>query len=161
MKKINFFSLLVICSFVILQLKAQESVNTAGGEANGSGGSVSYSVGQVVYTSNDGATGSVSQGVQQTYEITEVSSVQEATGINLTASAYPNPTTDYLLLNVEAREIFEYTAKLFDINGSMVGSEEISTRETKIDMRKLKQGLYLLKVIQDDKEIKIFKIIKN
>jgi hypothetical protein len=50
-------------------LKAQESINAAGGNTTGSGGSASYSVGQVVYTTNTGTNGSVAQGVQQAYEI--------------------------------------------------------------------------------------------
>ena len=32
---------------------AQESVVSSGGDASGSGGSVAYSLGQVVYTAND------------------------------------------------------------------------------------------------------------
>ena len=49
--------------------QAQESANASGGDASGSGGTVAYSVGQVVYTTNTDASGTVSQGVQQPYEI--------------------------------------------------------------------------------------------
>jgi len=38
-------------------LQAQQATTTAGGEAGGSGGSASYTVGQVVYTSNVGTNG--------------------------------------------------------------------------------------------------------
>ena len=64
-------------------LQAQTSVNATGGDASGSGGSVSYSVGQVVYTTNTGTSGSVAQGVQQPYEISVVTAIEEAKGINL------------------------------------------------------------------------------
>ena len=50
-------------------VQAQESVNASGGNAIGSGGTVAYSIGQVVYTANTDASGTVSQGAQQTYEI--------------------------------------------------------------------------------------------
>lgn len=51
---------------------AQESVNAAGGDAMGMGGTASYSVGQVVYTTigADGTT--VAQGVQQAFQQPEV-----------------------------------------------------------------------------------------
>jgi hypothetical protein len=49
--------------------QAQESANVSGGDATGSGGTVAYSVGQVVYTTNTGSTGSVAQGVQHAFEI--------------------------------------------------------------------------------------------
>ena len=63
-------------------LQAQESVNATGGNASGSGGSASYSVGQVVYTNNTGTSGSVAQGVQQPFEISVVTGIEEAKGIN-------------------------------------------------------------------------------
>ena len=47
--------------FVLLGLgglHAQENPTAAGGEATGTGGTSSYSVGQVVYTTNTGANGS-------------------------------------------------------------------------------------------------------
>ncbi len=75
-------------------LQAQTSVNATGTNASGSGGTVSYSVGQVVYTTNTGASGSVAQGVQQPFEISIVTGIEEAKGINLSVSAYPNPTTE-------------------------------------------------------------------
>ncbi|MGI6479934.1 MAG: hypothetical protein ACOX0M_10915 [Salinivirgaceae bacterium] len=82
-------------------LQAQTSVNATGGDASGSGGSVSYSVGQVAYQTHTGTSGSVSEGVQQPFEISVVTGIEEAKGINLSVSAYPNPTTDYLTLEVE------------------------------------------------------------
>lgn len=53
-------------------LQAQTSVNATDGDVSGSGGSVSYSVGQVVYTTHTGTSGSVAEGVQQPYEISVV-----------------------------------------------------------------------------------------
>ena len=48
---------------------AQESANASGGNATGSGGTLAYSIGQIVFTTNTGSTGSVAQGVQHGYEI--------------------------------------------------------------------------------------------
>jgi hypothetical protein len=53
-------------------LHAQESPTSTGGDATGAGGSSSYSVGQVVYTTATGINGSVAQGVQQAYEISVI-----------------------------------------------------------------------------------------
>jgi hypothetical protein len=94
MKKLAFLIVILFLGFSITGLHAQESVNTAGGNASGSGGSVSYSVGQIVYTTNTGDNGTVAQGVQQAYEISAVTGIEEANNISLIVSAYPNPTTD-------------------------------------------------------------------
>jgi len=49
--------------------QAQESTNASGGDAIGSGGSVGYSIGQLLYTTSTGSNGRVAQGVQHAYEI--------------------------------------------------------------------------------------------
>lgn len=63
--KIVQVSTILLLGLGLTSLHAQESVNTTGGNASGSGGSASYSVGQVVYTSNTETSGSVAQGVLQ------------------------------------------------------------------------------------------------
>ena len=50
-------------------LQAQEAITASGGNASGSNGTVSYSVGQVAYTTISGVNGIVPIGVQQTYTI--------------------------------------------------------------------------------------------
>ncbi|MCB0649678.1 MAG: hypothetical protein KDC85_00225 [Saprospiraceae bacterium] len=61
--KFNMVAFFILCFFGGLQ--SQQSLHHAtGGDASGSGGSVSYTVGHPVYTTHDGAGGSVAQGVQ-------------------------------------------------------------------------------------------------
>jgi hypothetical protein len=142
-------------------LQAQESVNATGGDATGSGGSASYSVGQVVYTTNTGTSGSVAQGVQQPYEISVVTGLEEAKGITLSVTAYPNPTTDFLQLKVESEKLKDLSFQLYDMNGKLLQSEKIIGNQTSIVMSNLVPANYFVKVIQGNKEVKTFKIIKN
>ena len=79
--------------------EAHASVNATGGNANSANGSVSYSVGQVFYTTAFSTNGSISEGVQQPFEISVLSDLISST--------------------------------------------------------------YFLKVTKDNKEVKLFKIIKN
>jgi len=142
-------------------LQAQTSVNATGTNASGSGGTVSYSVGQVVYTTNTGASGSVAQGVQQPFEISVVTGLEEAKGINLSVTAYPNPTTDYLTLSISEFEISNLTYQLYDISGKLLQSEKITGNQTNIVMSNLVPANYFVKVIAGNQLIKEFKIIKN
>ena len=142
-------------------LQAQTSVNATGGDALGSGGSASYSVGQVVYTTNTGTNGSVAQGVQQAFEISVVTGLEEAKGINLSVSAYPNPTTDYLTLEVKDVELLNLHFQMYDMNGKLLQNEKITGNQTSIVMSNLVPATYFVKVIQGNKEVKTFKIIKN
>ena len=144
-----------------ISINAQEAVVTTGGDVSSSAGSVSYSVGQVVYTTSTGTNGSVAQGVQQPYEISVVTAIAEAKGINLSMSVYPNPTTNRLTLKVSEYESDNLSYHLFDVTGKLVKMKKVTDPETQIIMQDMKPGVYFLKVIDDDKEIKTFKVIKK
>ena len=145
-------------------IQAQEihsTIPATGGNASGSGGTVSYSVGQIVYMNNTGTNGSVSQGVQQPYEISIVTELEEKQGINLYITAFPNPTTDYLTLRTVNFDNKNLSFHLYDINGKMMQESKINVYETKISMTDLPPAIYFLKVTENQKEVKTFKIVKN
>ena len=142
-------------------LQAQETIPATGGNASGSGGSASYSVGQVIYTTNTGTNGSVAQGVQQPFEISEVTGIEQAKGINLNCSAYPNPTTDFLMLKVENYDKENLSYQLYDISGKLLENKKVTGTETSIVMSNLVPATYFVKVTEGNKEVKTFKIIKN
>ena len=142
-------------------IQAQDVINTSGGNATGNGGSASYSVGQVVYTTYTSTNGSVAQGVQQPFEISVVTGLEEANGINLQCSAYPNPTTDYLTLEVKDFNLSSLTFQLFDMSGKLLETIKIAGNQTSIVMSNLLPATYFLKITDNKKEIKTFKIIKT
>jgi hypothetical protein len=76
-------SALLLSGLGLTGLQAQEVIPAVGGNASGSGGSVSYSVGQVAYQTHTGTNGSVVEGVQQPYEISVLTAIEEAKNINL------------------------------------------------------------------------------
>jgi len=141
-------------------LHAQEAVLATGGEASGSGGTVSYSVGQVVYTTNTGANGSVASGVQQPYEITIITGI-ELPEINLELSAFPNPTTDFLNLKIGNYEHEKLSYQLYDMQGKLLEDKDIVESGTTIKMQSLPTSTYFLQVTDMQKIVKTFKIIKN
>ena len=154
---------IVSISFLLLSiggLHAQESSTAAGGEATGTGGTVSYSVGQVVYTTATGTNGSISQGVQQPYEIYVTTGVNQ-TAINLEMTVYPNPTTNYLTLKVENEQIESLTYQVIDLQGKVIENKKVTADNTTIKMEALPKATYFLKVTDNNKTVKTFKIIKN
>ena len=159
-KRLKLSAILLLVSGLTV-LHAQESINASGGDALGSGGSVSYSAGQVFYSTTTGTNGSVAQGVQQPYEISTITAIEDAKGISLSISAYPNPATDYLTLEVLDFELSNLHLKLYDISGRLLHSEEIVSNQTSIVMSNLVPATYFVKVIQANKEVKVFKILKT
>ena len=67
-----------------------------------------------------GAKGSVAQGVQQPFEISVITGLEEAQGINLSVRAYPNPTTDYLTLSISEFDISNLLYQLYDMQGKLL-----------------------------------------
>ena len=163
--KIKISTIILISILALTGLQAQEAIPTTGGEASGDGGSASYSIGQVVYTTNVGTNeNSVAQGVQQPYEISVVTEIEEAKDISLSISAYPNPTSNYLTVKVDAStslSIQSLKYKLYDINGKLLQTVKATGQETKIQTNNLAPASYFVKVIAEGKEIKTFKIVKQ
>ena len=160
MQYMNKFLALILFSFGFVGLHAQQNFTGAGGEASGLTGTASYSMGQLVYTTNTGTTGTVLQGVQQPYEI-YVTSVNDIKDVSLICSTYPNPTSNILTLVVKNSEIKDCLYQLWDINGKQILNNTIENAETQIPMNMLLAGIYFLKVYNKNEEIKTFKIIKN
>ena len=147
--------------FGLTGVHAQEVITTTGGDATGSGGSSSYSIGQVIYTTNTGSNGSVAQGVQQPYEISVVVGLEDAAGIDLSISAYPNPTMDFLTLKIEDFSSTSLSYQLYDLNGKKMDGKDITDGITTIEMVNYPPASYFLKVMNNQTEVKIYKIIKN
>ena len=145
--------------FAACSIQAQQTIPTSGGEATGSGGSSSYSVGQLVYTTNTGS-GTVSQGVQQSFELFTLSN-PELTTVNVTALTYPNPTSDYVVLAISDASITDLSYAIYDIQGKAVAKGLVVQSNTQIGMQDLAIGTYVLKVNQNNAELKTFKIIKK
>ena len=161
MKKFN-VTLVAFCLLGFgIAIRAQNAIPASGGNATGSGGSVSYTVGQVVYTKYTGTNGSVAQGVQQPYEISVVTGIAETKDISLEIEVYPNPATDFVKLKIENYEVKNLKYQLYDINGSLIKDNKVEGNETNIPMQNLLPATYFLKVTDNNKVIKTFKIIKN
>jgi len=155
--KLSFMLLFGICLNV---LYAQQVISANGGNASGNGSSVSYSVGQIVCTTYTGTNGSLSQGVQQPYEIS-ITRGAEQKDINLYYSVYPNPTTDFLILRVISLDFSAYAFELIDVNGRIIRSKKMVASEITISMNGLMPNTYILKISTKNKEVKSFKIIKK
>ncbi len=158
------FLLKILIAFCLFgygtSLKAQSAILPAGGNGSGPGGTISYSAGQIVFNSIQGSTGTVTQGVQQPYEIMVVTGVEEASGITLEISVYPNPATDFLKLIIQNYETGNLRFQLYDINGISLRNSKIESGETSITMSNLASGTYFLKITDKNLPVKTFKIIK-
>lgn len=153
----NLFTTIAMVLAMAVASFAQSTVATAGGEAT-SDGSMSFTIGQTVYTSVSGEGGTLSQGVQQAYVITA------ETGIDLVEiqlRAFPNPTNDVLNLMVDGGDYKKVTYALYNNSSKLMTKGMVSGSEAQISMATYKAGVYFLDVKAEGKTVKRFKIIKN
>lgn len=142
-------------------LSGQVAISSLGGDASSTGGAISFTVGQVVYTAQSAITGNIIQGVQQPYEIIVVSEEEIHYDIQLLATIYPNPVNETLSLRIDNSKATKLTYRLYDLNGRPIENKSIVSDITKIEMTKFISGSYFLKIYDDTKEVKTFKIIKK
>ena len=155
----SLFFLSFLLSFSMNAQTSHQVLSATGGDATGSGGTVAFSVGQIVYTTSTGTTGSVAQGVEQAYEISSVG-IKE-TALNISLSVFPNPTSDFLTLKVQDYNNEALSYNLLDEQGKLVLNEQIITQDTQVAMSTLARGAYFINIVQANKKIQTFKIIKN
>jgi hypothetical protein len=153
---------IVAILFSGILLTAQEAILSTGADVSGSGGSVSYSTGQVFFKTHPGTNDySIAEGVQQPYEISVVTGFEEADEINLMYMAFPNPSTDILKLKVVNYENNNLSFHLYTMNGELLENKKLTGNITTISVAHLSSATYFLTVIENQKRIKTFKIIKN
>lgn len=159
--QLKFSVTLLLLGLGLTLTQAQEVIIATGGNSSSTGGSVSYSVGQATYATSAGSNGSVSEGIQQPYEISIVTELETAKNITLSIAAYPNPTIDYLTLEVKDMDYLTLTYQLYDMQGKLLQNKKITSHQTNITMSNLVPATYFIKVIQNNQEIKTIKIIKH
>lgn len=137
-------------------LIAQQNTVSSGGDATGSGGSVSFSIGQVDYNHASSSSGEVNQGVQQPYELFLVS-LEEALAEAI--SVFPNPFTNQLILRVSEANGYHY--RLLDASGRLVLEGNCQGTETAVDVSQLQSGNYQFTLFNASQQVLVYKLIKN
>ncbi len=155
-----FLSVLLSC-FITTVAQGQSTTSASGGNSTGSGGSVSYTVGQFVYSTNSSSSGSVAQGVQQPYEISIVTAINTNSEITLDYKVYPNPTGGIFKLVIKPFRDDNIRFSLYDLNGILLQDKKIENEEVEISLESYPASVFFLKVLKENMEVKVFKIIKR
>ena len=164
MKKINLGVALAL--LLGLSAHAQTAISSSGGQASGSGGTVDYTAGQTTYNSYVGSSGSISQGVQQWFNVSIITiDHPNMEAVSLSAVAYPNPVSYQLQLDVAISDGQNLSYSLYDLNGKCLQQASITDAKSIIDMSAYTEGVYLMKVVNitnaQQSQFKTFTITKN
>ena len=156
MQTITIFSLAL--ALIPGVLVAQQDVVAAGGNGSSSGGSISYSIGQVVYTNESNAVGSINHGVQQPYSITPIH-VEEALK-EMEVSLYPNPTRDHVLISLpELRR--GLTISVFDMQGALIEEKPMQSQQTLLFVQEWPAAQYIIRICDQSQNCSEYKLVKQ
>ena len=141
----------------------QDAVPAAGGDASGSGGSVSFSFGQLIYNTYVGSSGSVVEGMQQPFEISLITGMEGIQISGLSLSLYPNPANDLLTAELKhARGAGQLiTLEVFDAYGKRMHVFTLVEGLTTLTISDLTPGLYFIRAFDGIQSIQTYKLIKQ
>jgi hypothetical protein len=157
-RKVYFF--ILIFSFALGSLQAQQVISSAGASATGVGVQLSWTVGEPVIETFTGTSAILTQGFHQS-KLT-VTAIDPKLFPELDLSIYPNPVSTSLRLEISGDRLQNLTYRLYNIEGKTILTKVIETSPELIKMDLFTSGTYLLKVFRDDNTpLKTFKVIKE
>lgn len=149
MKAISFLWL-VFC--LAQPAHAQQAIVTTGGDLYTTSGSVAYSVGQVAFTSPANEVGSISQGVQQPFQLSIVG-ISELHWVSM-FELYPNPANQNLYLHATGSEqtmkLSAFQARIFDMLGNLVATQKLQDDVNMISVSALPTATYFIQIWQEN-----------
>lgn len=154
----QYFLIFCFLFWVIADFYAQQGIVASGGDDIGVGGYMSLSIGQIDYLTVTGS-GEVftTEGLQQPYEILTI----EETENDPIITVYPNLSSDFVFLSVLNMNFENMTFALYDVQGKLIEKQKVVDSRTSISLIDFAKAIYLIRVFNNDNEVKSFKIIKN
>jgi hypothetical protein len=141
------------------QSQTQQVIATSSGNDQNSDLSIEWTLGEPVIATLSTGTIVLTQGFHQ--PDLEVTVIKSLDGLPYTVEAYPNPTDELLLIQLKNAEARDFQYLLYDMTGKVLEQKKLESDITAINMLNYPAGVYLLKVMQMDNEIKTFEIIKH
>lgn len=139
---------------------SQNSINSSGGIASGSGGRIDYSAGQIFQSFISTSNFTISEGVHQPFEISTLGA-SETEELSLEIMIYPNPTVADVTLKTGSLSLNQLEYQIYDQSGKLLSRKAVLSNKSLITMSSLTSGIYILKVSDQAKLLKTFKIIKK
>ncbi len=159
--------IIAVFMIAIFNLSAQNGFNvehnvvaSGGGFFTGPNGtSISYTIGEPVIQTLQGANHDLTQGFQQPEDIETY--VSEIPGVDYGISVFPNPVRDLLTINVEKEMPEKASFGIYDMTGSLIISDKINMQSEEVSLDVYKSGTYFLRIYVGSQHIQTFKIVKQ
>lgn len=142
-----------------LQTNAQNVISTAGENFKNDKANIQWTLGENTVETvlkNDIA---LTQGYNQ--PTIEVKALLTNDNIDFNCNVYPNPTNDYLVIDLKNKDVANTSYELLDPDGKRILQNELSQTLNYLSLKNIPAGYYLLKIHDQNQKSQIFKIIKT
>ena len=139
----------------------QSSVHSSWGEGTGTGGRMTYSMGQV-FVQNVTVPGvaRLAEGVQHPLEVLTIG-MDDVSQILEGVMLFPNPTSGELNLQIQGFRPDLFSYRIFNNLGQIIQKEDVHNSSTLISLETLAAGTYRIEVNSKSGKQKIFQVIKR
>ena len=152
---ITIFAFIAIASIAL----CQDILSTGGDFHQTPHGSLSFTIGEPISETFEAGENVLTQGFQQSKLIITAIETPETENFNL--QVFPNPT--HSIITIKATEEVQHALQyvLCDLNGKVLYETCSDQSMIEIDLINVCPGTYLLKIINDEKLMATYKIIKE
>ncbi|MCD4680029.1 MAG: T9SS type A sorting domain-containing protein [Bacteroidales bacterium] len=153
--------LFILFGYAFPQSKTLEVNPAAGDVFTGSDITLTWTIGEGVIETFSNNEMVLTQGFQQ--PSLKITVVEESDKIDFQINVYPNPTKDFLTINLVSKNDISCTTELFDMSGKLLFSKIFKGREIteNIDLTNYSSNLYILRIIDNrGKLVRTYKVQK-
>ncbi len=150
----------IIFSIPAVSMFGQNGTVVCGNVSTDGVSEITFSVGQIDFESISDQDFTISQGLQQPFEISDIVSINEVI-LDIELAIFPNPTYNVInIINLSNTERF-LLVEMFDLAGSKIISERWSERSITLQIDSYPAGMYVLKISDENQISKSYKISKK
>jgi hypothetical protein len=157
MKKIFTSFILLTSSICFSQTNTLQVIGSAGNTATNANTQLSWTIGEPITNTATNSNNILTQGFNQCVLL--ITAIDEKQNSNITIS--PNPTSDFVTINIEESDLQNAQYLLHDTNGKLILQNKINDKQTKLSFTDLPKATYFVQVASNNQKTKTFKIIKN
>jgi hypothetical protein len=120
-----------------------------------------YTSGKLVFKVINGSTTPIERGVIQNYEITVSTVIEKPEDMNMECHINHNSADGNMHLVIRPFEDDNMRFRLYDMNGKLLRENKIENKELVMPVENLSPATWLVKVLNNDTEVRLFKIEKT
>jgi hypothetical protein len=137
----------------------QQVVSSAGNFHSNASGSVSWTLGELAIETLTTANNVLTQGFQQS-RLT-VTGFGDLPILDYEIVVFPNPASDHIIIRTDKEQHENLHYQLYDLSGRIILQNKILETETTIPVNHLRSAVYLLRIIEGNRQVRAFKVVKQ